>query len=261
MGLFVLGGIFLWSSCEKTSSTSSPSHLEVYLTDDPAGYQAVWIDIQQVWVNTSSDTSDNSSGWVQVPLFRPGLYNLLSLRNGTDTILGAVDLPAGTISQMRLVLGDSNSVVLDDGTVVNLTTPSAQQSGLKLNLHETLTAGVPYALELDFDAARSIVQAGNSGKYLLKPVIRAFARATGGAIDGYVLPDSAKAQVWAIQNTDTLGALPDSTGYYKFWGIAAGSYQLVFVPDSTTGYQDTTLTGIQVSDGQVTHVDTVWLHR
>ncbi|SFV33258.1 DUF4382 domain-containing protein [Thermoflavifilum thermophilum] len=257
----IIAGLLLYSSCQKTSVSTGPAHVEFYLTDDPGPYQAVWIDVQQVWVNTSSDTSSSSSGWQQVPLLKPGLYNLLSLRNGVDTILGAIDLPAGRISQIRLVLGTNNSLVLNDGTQVALTTPSAQQSGLKLNVDQTITAGIPYAIVLDFDAARSIVKAGNSGNYLLKPVIRTFLKSTGGAIDGYVLPDSARAQVWAIMNTDTIGAWPDSTGYYKFWGIAAGSYQLVFQPDTTTGYQDTTLNNIQVTTGQVTHVDTVWLHR
>ncbi|MCL6524252.1 MAG: DUF4382 domain-containing protein [Thermoflavifilum sp.] len=257
----IVGGLLIISSCQKSANTAGPAHVEFYLTDDPGAYQAVWIDVQQVWVNTSNDTSDNSSGWQQVPLFKPGLYNLLDLRNGEDTILGAIDLPAGNISQIRLVLGTNNSLVLNNGTQVPLTTPSGQQSGVKLNVHQSITAGVPYAIVLDFDAARSIVKAGNSGQYLLKPVIRTFLKSTGGAIDGYVLPDSAQAQVWAIMNTDTLGALPDSTGYYKFWGISAGTYQLVFQSDSTTGYRDTTLSNVQVTTGQVTHVDTVWLHK
>lgn len=255
--------LLYFTSCQTSSlnGSSGPSHLQVYLTDSPGDYQAVWIDIQKVMVNTSADTSGNSSGWVEVPMLRPGLYNLLNFRNGADTILAGVDLPAGNISQIRLVLGDSNSVVLNDGEVIPLKTPSAQESGLKLNVHATLTAGIPYALELDFDAARSIVKAGNSGKYLLKPVIRTFAKAAGGAIEGVVLPDSAQAHVLAIAAGDTIGAIPDNSGYYKFWGVPAGAYQLIFGADTTTKYMDDTLNNIQVTTGNVTKVDTVWLHK
>jgi hypothetical protein len=262
--LAVIAGMLLYfTSCQTNgiNGSSGPSHFQVYLTDSPGDYQAVNIDIQKVMVNVSSDTSDNSSGWKEVTMLRPGVYNLLNFRNGADTILAGVDLPAGSISQIRLVLGDSNSVVLNDGTVIPLKTPSAQESGLKLNIHTTLTAGIPYALELDFDAARSIVKAGNSGKYLLKPVIRTFAKAAGGAIEGVVLPDSAQAHVLAITPGDTMGAIPDNSGYYKFWGVPTGAYQLIFDADTTTGYKNDSLKNINVQTGQVTTVDTVWLHQ
>lgn len=260
----IAGCTLLFTSCQTAgvNGTSGPSHLQVSLTDSPGDYQAVWIDIQKVMINTSADTADSSGGWKEVTMLKPGLYNLLNFRNGADTVLGGVDLPGGTnITQIRLVLGDSNSVVLNNGTVVPLTTPSAQQSGLKLNFHATLTAGIPYALELDFDAARSIVKAGNSGKYLLKPVIRAFAKAAGGAIEGVVLPDSAQAHVLAIAPGDTMGAIPDNAGNYKFWGVPSGAYQLIFDADTSTAYKNDTLNNIQVTTGNVTTVDTVWLHK
>lgn len=252
---------FTLFSCSKRNNTTGnqTSSMNIYLTDAPGDYQAVWIDIQQVMVKNSSDTSEN--GWISVPLLRPGRYNLLDLRNGQDTLLGGVDLPAGHISQIRLILGDGNQLVLEDGTTVDLKTPSAQESGLKLNVDANLTAGIPYELVMDFDASRSIVKAGNSGQYLLKPVIRTFAKAAGGAIQGVVLPDSANAHVMAIAGVDTLGAIPDASGAYKFWGIPANTYTLIFAPDSTTNYMPDTLKNIAAAVGQVTNIDTVRLMR
>ena len=250
--------IFTFNACQKsTINSSQPSKLNIYLTDAPASYKAVWIDIQQVMVKT--DSTDSSGGWVEVPLLKPGMYNLLDFRNGEDTLLGGIDLPAGKVSQIRLILGDTNQVVLEDGSTVDLKTPSAQQSGLKLNVDAELQPGIPYALVLDFDAARSIVKAGNSGQYILKPVIRAFAKASGGGIQGVVLPDSANAQISAISGTDTLGALPDATGAYKFWGLPANNYTLIFTADSTTGYHSDTVNNVAVTVGNITMVDTVRL--
>jgi hypothetical protein len=251
---------FTLNSCTKSNSANDQnSRINIYLTDAPGNYQAVWIDIQQVMVKNSSDNSDQ--GWISVPLLRPGRYNLLALRNGQDTILGGVSLPAGPVSQIRLVLGNDNQLVLEDGTTVDLKTPSAQESGLKLNVHADLIAGIPYELVMDFDAARSIVKAGNSGQYLLKPVIRTFAKAAGGAIQGVVLPGAANAQVMAIAGVDTLGAIPDASGAYKFWGIPANTYTLIFAPDITTDYMPDTLKNIAVTIGNVTNVDTVRLVR
>ena len=258
--LAILALIFTLNACKKsdTSNNNQPSRINIHLTDAPADYQAVWIDIEQVMVKGNSDSSGDD-GWVSVPLLRPGKYNLLDLRNGKDTLLGGVDLPAGTVSQIRLILGESNQLVLNDGTTVDLKTPSGQESGIKLNVDADLKAGIPYELVLDFDASRSIVKAGNSGQYILKPVIRTFAKAAGGGIQGVVLPDSANAQVMAISGVDTLGAIPDASGAYKFWGVPAGSYNLIFSADSTTGYKSDTVNNIAVTVGNITTADTVRL--
>ena len=249
--------VFTFNACKKSGVVSNqPSKMNIYLTDAPASYKAVWIDIQHVMVKSDADSA---GGWVEVPLLKPGMYNLLDFRNGEDTLLGGVDLPAGKVSQIRLILGDTNQIVLEDGSTVDLKTPSAQQSGLKLNVDAELQPGIPYALVLDFDAARSIVKAGNSGQYILKPVIRAFAKAAGGGIQGVVLPDSANAQISAISGTDTLGVLPDATGAYKFWGLPASNYTLIFAADSTTGYHSDTVNNVAVTVGNITTVDTVRL--
>jgi len=249
--------VFIFISCNKNSSSGGTGHLEVRLTDDPSGYDAVYIDVQKVEVNVSSDTGTDK-GWVTVPILRPGIYNLLDFRNGIDTVLAAADLPAGKLSQMRLVLGDNNTVVVD-GQSYALKTPSAQQSGLKFNIHTTLTDGIVYRLWIDFDAGRSIVTTG-SGAYILKPVIRTYSEAIGGSIKGYVLPSAAKPQVWAVQGTDTLLALPDSaTGYYFFGGANAGSWGLLFHAQDST-YKDTTFT-VTVNTGVVTNAGTVTLQK
>jgi len=252
--VLLASGIFIFVSCKK--SEGGTSHLEVRLTDAPAGYDAVYIDIQKVEVNVSAD-SGATSGWQTVNVLHPGIYNLLNFKNGIDTLLAATDLPAGTLSQMRLVLGNNNSVVIN-GQSYALTTPSSQQSGLKLNIHAALTAGIVYRLWIDFDAARSIVAANDSSKYNLKPVIRTYTEAIGGSIKGYVLPGAAKPQVWAVQGVDTLLALPDSaTGYYFIGGANAGSWNLLFHAQDAT-YKDTAF-AVTVSTGVVTNTGTVTL--
>jgi len=255
----LLAGLFLFFSCNKSTSNThgTTGRLEVRLTDAPVNYDAVYIDIRQVAVNASAD-SGTGSGWQTIPMLRPGIYNLLDFRNGIDTVLAAADLPAGKISQLRLILGDSNSVVVG-GQSYPMKTPSAQQSGLKLNIHATLTGGIVYRLWIDFDAAHSIVTTGN-GKYILKPVIRTFSEAIGGSIKGFVLPDAAKPEVLAVQGTDTLMALPDSaTGYYFFGGVDAGPWNLLFHAQDST-YADTT-SAVTVTTGVVTDAGTVTLRK
>ncbi|MBC9930693.1 DUF4382 domain-containing protein [Chitinophaga qingshengii] len=245
----------LFTACNKNDSNNSgTAKMTVMLTDAPANYDAVNVDIQDVQVNATS--SDN--GWQSIHLLRPGVYNLLNFRNGIDTVLASQDLPAGDISQIRLILGSNNTVVIK-GTSYPLATPSAQQSGLKLNVHASLTAGIEYRLWLDFDANRSVVTTGNNN-YILKPVIRTYTQATSGSIKGIALPLLHVSGVYAIQNADTIAAAkPDAlTGAYLLPGLNAGAYNVAIAGDGTV--KDTLVTNVNVSTGQVTTVNAITLH-
>ncbi len=245
LSIFGLGFI----ACDNQSAKTAT--VEVRLTDAPGDYQEVNIDVQGVQVNTGSD----DSGWKSVDI-QSGVYNILDLTNGLDVLLGKIELPTGKLSQVRLILGTNNSVKIG-GQTISLTTPSAQQSGLKLNVNTTLEEGITYKLILDFDAARSIVKAGNSGKYNLKPVIRTIAEATSGAVKGVVTPIESTPAVYAISGTDTLGtAFADqATGKFMIKGLAAGTYKVSFAPK--TGYQPLTKENVSVSVGNVTDLGTV----
>jgi hypothetical protein len=249
-------GLLIFVACKKSGSDAGNGTLELRLTDGPGNYDAVYIDVEKVEINVSSDTGANS-GWITVPLLRPGIYDLLSFRNGLDTVLASVSLPAGALSQIRLTLGSNNSVVLN-GHGYPLKTPSAQQSGLKLNIHASLTGGIVYRLWIDFNAASSIVTTGNGG-YILKPVIRTYTEAIGGSIKGFVLPGVAHPAVWAIRGADTLTALPDSaTGYYLIAGVPSGQWLLDYHPMDSL-YKDTVFT-VSVTTGAVTNAGTTTLH-
>ena len=107
----------------------------------------------------------------------PNIFERLTLTNGVLFPLGETALPAGKYQQMRLVLAENsaafplaNSVKPSGQAEVPLTTPSGQQSGLKLNMNVDVPAGQVVDVVLDFDACKSVVRRGNGG-YNLKPVI------------------------------------------------------------------------------------------
>jgi hypothetical protein len=235
-------------SCNKDSAAGEAT-MRVHLTDAPGDFQAVYIDIQAVEVT-------GVGGPVSVNLIRPGIYNLLDFRNGLDTLLGAVTLPAGYISQIRLVLGNNNSVQVD-GVIYPLSTPSAQQSGLKLNLQKELSAGIVYDIWIDFDASRSVVQQGN-GSYSLKPVIRTFSKPLTGAVKGTVSPAGSASTMIAIQNTDTIGGMvTDFLGNFYIGGLNPGTYRVIF--NANPGFIDREISRVVVNAGTVTNMGIVVL--
>ena len=233
------------------------------LTDSPAcGYDHVYVTVSQASINTSLDGSGN---WVDINLPTPRKIDLLNLTNGALESLGQVALQAGTYQQLRLVLVPNvngaatlnNSVVPTGQTAeVALKTPSAAQSGIKVNTRApfTVAPGTLVDLVLDFNACKSIVSTGrsNSGNgsgngatgYLLKPVITAVTQVVSGGIDGYV--DAADATtttngvatpgalVFAEQNGVVVrGTVADGSGHFVLSPLeqssAAGSYDVVIV--------------------------------
>lgn len=156
--------LLVWS-CSKDAEKAT---FAVRMTDAPAeDYKAVNIEVKDVYVHTSATADEKDDNWIKLNSEEVGTFNLLELTNGADVLLAQSELPAGKISQIRLVLGNNNTIEIGDGEVIALNTPSAQQSGLKLQINTDIEAGKHYTVLLDFDAARSIVKAGSSGKYNL----------------------------------------------------------------------------------------------
>jgi len=238
------GAVLSLTSCKKDGEGTA--RLQVRLTDAPGDYQAVHVDIKGIEINSG----EGETGWVALQSVRPGAYDLLKLTGGLDTLLATEELPAGRISQIRLILGENNTVKTGN-QVYALKTPSAQQSGLKLKVNATLTEGITYTILLDFDAARSVVSAGNSGGFNLKPVIRSVAEAQSGAIKGSVSPALAAPAVFAIAGTDTVStAYADAAGSFLLRGVKPGTYKVVIQPKE--GYQDHATKNVSVTLGNVT---------
>jgi hypothetical protein len=164
--LFVLA---LASTCLITFSTGckkekGTSNVTIKMVDAPGDFQQVNVEVLQVQVN------HDGQGWINLPT-NAGIYDLLTLQNDVSaTLVNVGVLPAGHINQLRLILGDENMVMVDS-VYYPLATPSAQQSGLKINLNNDFAPNSEYELVLDFDAEKSIVTQGN-GAYSLKPVIK-----------------------------------------------------------------------------------------
>jgi len=204
-------------SCNKDADKST---LNIRLTDAPGPYSAVNIDLQSIEI-----TGDSSKTFVLD--VTPGVINLLNFSNGADTLIGTGLLEPGKISQIRLILGSENTIVLN-GITYPLTTPSAEQSGLKLQVHETFEAGVEYSITLDFDAHHSIVETG-SGQYKLKPVVRTITAAQSGAIKGEITPAGTLATVIATSGTLSYSSPANEAGKFLLSGLPNGTYTVTIL--------------------------------
>src|SRR5207253_10982723 len=77
-------------------------NMQVKLTDAPANYQSVFIDLQKVMVHYEGRPDDT---WMELKS-NPGIYDLLTLRNNINVVIANGEkMPLGNVTQIRLVLG------------------------------------------------------------------------------------------------------------------------------------------------------------
>ena len=230
--------------------------MRLSMTDAPAcGFDAVHVTVDRVRVHQSAGAVDADTGWSEVVLNPVKRIDLLTLSNGVLEPLGQTDLPAGKYTQMRLVLAPNtaaapfaNAVTPTGGTETALTTPSAQQSGLKLNVNIDIPVGKVADFAIDFDACKSVVKRGSSGQYNLQPVISVtpIVSDAGLRVTGYVDPTIAVGStVVSVQQAGVpvKATAPDATGQFVLYPVPAGSYDLVV---SAVGRVTATMTGVPV---------------
>ena len=190
--------------------------------------------------------------------------NLLDLVNGVREDLGLVDLEAGAYTQMRLIIGQTperngainilsqahpyaNYVIDLNDDYHELKVPSGSQSGYKIVGGFDINANSTTELILDFDANRSVVEAGNSGQWLLKPTVKVKYPDEDALIEGRVTDSTGgvsgalvSAQVFTTtgpledQVAIQASTVTDSNGYYELF-VEDGTYNLVvFSPNHAT---------------------------
>jgi hypothetical protein len=238
--------------------------LRLALTDAPAcGMDNVWVTVQKVRVHKSGAAGENDPDWSEVVLATPQRIDLLEYTNGRTLPLGETRVPAGTYTQMRLVLAPNgpaspwpNAIKPTGSAETALDTPSGQQSGLKFNVNMEVPADKVADFTIDFDACRSFVKAGASGKYLLKPVISVIPVLSdaGQRIVGHV--DSSLANGNTRVSAQQAGAIvkstpPDATGRFVLYPVPAGTYDLVI---SAPGRVNAVMTGVPVVTTAITTV-------
>ncbi len=268
-------------SCKQKQAKDAAT-VKFKLTDAPADFDALYIDVQSIQVQTAA------SGWVTLQS-QVGTINLLQYVNGQSTLIAQAELPQGQINQVRLVLGSNNSIVAN-GQTYPIAIPAGMESGLVLNVHQQLQAGQTYEWTIDFDAAQSVMTTG-SGSFHLEPVLRLIVDAqssagattnadgtisiggsTGGtaggsvvingdvtgAMSGSIAPVGFASVCITGSNGATYCTVTDLTGHFTLQTVAAGSYTVQIDP-SLPLLSIKTISNVSVTAHQTTNLGVVAL--
>lgn len=162
IGLFIVG-------CTKEEMNNGK--IMVKMTDAPANFTEVNVEVIELQVHYANDNDNNNiNGWVTLNT-NAGIYNLLDLQNDVSVVIAdQQDLSVGKITQMRLILGQQNTVATTD-SIYPLKLSSQDETGLKVVTPFNIAANKTISILVDFDAEKSVVIEGD-GSYKLKPVIK-----------------------------------------------------------------------------------------
>ncbi len=183
---------FVFVSCEDDSD-STKGNLTLSITDAPidnstvAGVYLTITGVQYHKSNNDWQTFEDYEG--------PQKFNILELVNGESALLGSFEMDAGTYTQLRFMLdapeyGTPNPsnpgcyIEFTDATQEPLFVPSGYETGWKAVGAFTVPINGDVAVTADFDARKSVFEAGVTGMYLLKPTIRLIVDNQAGQIVG-----------------------------------------------------------------------------
>lgn len=215
-------------TCDSASDDTKTGALVIQTFDAPftGDVEHIYLDIDSVSIH-KAEGDDSTTGWIAV-FEEDTIIDFLMLVNGEMANLVNSELEAGHYSQIRLVLGDNSSIVVD-GVSHELRVPSGSESGVKLNTNFAIEADEIIELYLDFDAERSIKKFHAQDQYSLQPTFRVIKKVLSGTISGKVtnFDDTglANASVYAVNGSDSITTLTNADGYYKLI-LLAGTYDI-----------------------------------
>ena len=276
--------IVFFYGCQKDTSINSNANippgkmkLSVFLTDGPYDFQKVLIDIQGIAVKVDTchrngddddhdhpgcddhhDQINNHCEYWDTLDIHPGVYDLLTLRNGLDTLLASGFLINGKIERIKFTLGNRDSVMAD--SVMHPMTLLNPFNFVFVNIHREHLDSISsnnFQLYLDFNLSRSIFYYHN--QYWLIPILQPFSKHNFGSIEGKIRPVHSFGMVKAYNATDTAFAKPWDEGEFKIRGLKPGTYSLYI--EGRNGYKDSTINNINVNRNRETDLGKIQLHQ
>jgi hypothetical protein len=169
------------SACEVGSGPEM-SRLSVQLTvapslaaaSDPTAPPSPAIASAAIWISTVYLIGGDETSRDTIKTGPTTMYDLSSLQNGVNTLLGDQTIVAGDYAQLRLVV-DSAKVTLSGETETRtLFVPSGMQTGIKVNFSGPLSIKPPQVVVLvTFDPTASFVVTGPTPprQVLFNPVL------------------------------------------------------------------------------------------
>jgi len=271
---------FVFTGCSRSGSadidpnpTTGIRNVNLFLSDAPADFQNVFVDIQKIEVKVDLDRThefDNSYGdmdedyddteevddygrWVSLN-FTPQTMDVLALRNGVERLIGNATVPT-RIRKVRITLGQESYLIDGESQHYRMTLVNELENLVYLRVKaEDMDNSQPGNVDLrvDFDLARSVEKVGD--EYIIRPRVRLFNLQTTGNVVGNISPTPIGARVLITDgNGFETGAIPEvQEGFFRVRGLKPGTvYTVTVVAPDRTPYE---IRDVMVNPGEDTQL-------
>lgn len=255
-----LAAVLALGACDESPTGDDAGSMSLMITDAPGDFLEAIVTIERVELlrSDAEGAGEEEEDGRIVLLDQPWTGNLIELSNDVAELTAEVTVPGGSYSQLRFVIsGGCIEVETESGSDVyassgytecgaadgNLQLTSLATSGLKVNLPGGFRIdGDRRIVLVDFDVSESFGHvAGNSGQWVMHPVIRATDVVLSGNLDVSLLvadsvdlPRELTADSFAIRIDDE-APVPVIDGVASFGFVVPGTYTVDLVsPDSVT---------------------------
>jgi hypothetical protein len=266
--LLAVMAALVFSSCKNDvvnpdGGTPSPGTFKAYLTDAPADYEALNIEILKV---QAWHAAEENSGWVMLNN-NARTVNILKFTNGLDmelTPLNNLEVPEGRYTKLRLTFGENNTLVLNPAASAALGILGGGSGVFDLNfagsrevdvaIDEQVNKKQGAHVLVDFDATQSVYYDLN--RFILRPSLSVVHNTTTG-VRGHV-NGAETATVTLSDGALSYTTFINASGDFTLRGMESSVYELTVTPGrSMEGNKDPEpkiFNGVVVVKGEFTSV-------
>lgn len=154
--LIVLGTFITSCSKEESPSNNDFTSITVNLTSESTVYSQVFLTVKDVQIQVEADGS-NPKSWMSLEGINAGIYNFSDITKEEELVLiQDLVIPVSHIYKVKLVLGDDNSMVMNN-VVYAINTTSNESVN---TVDRVLKPNMSYEFTLDFELDKSLVIEG-----------------------------------------------------------------------------------------------------
>ena len=165
--IFLLIIVFNLQNCSKESLNEFDSATTISVKQ----YDEVWIEITDVLIKVI-DNESVPNCWLSLKSADKEIYNRVDITRTSDfNLTTGINIPSGIIYEIKLVIGEGNSLVID-GKSMDLNTNAIYQSESASRIEKNLKSNKHYRFNLEFDTDNSILESPIEDYYILQPSIR-----------------------------------------------------------------------------------------
>ena len=151
------------------NDNNGTTQLQVRIHDEPFKSSGKTVTELNITVIKVDIVKAGTGEIVNCPITEEKEMNILEISKSNPVVLSDVSVPSGDYEQLRLVIKNNATIVVDDVSY-DIKIPSGEQSGVKLDGNFSIR-GKFFRLDLDFIPEESVIYNKGQG-YILKPVIK-----------------------------------------------------------------------------------------